>query len=158
MDANAQLKELTRTQMRLVWEIAQQNGPLSDEEARLAQAMREHPEYPELWPRLDTLTDEEIESGGVNPLLHVQVHAIIDAQVAEGNPVEAGAAIEALTRRGLSRHEAVHSVANEFMGELFYVLRDDRPFDMQSYVRKLARLTRGRAESNPKRRGQKRKR
>ena len=63
-------------------------------------------------------------------------------QLADGTPEEARQVVEALMRQGLSRHEAIHRVGRVLSDEIFHILKDDRPFDEQDYVRKLRRLVR----------------
>jgi hypothetical protein len=116
--------------------------PLTGEDARLVQAMREHPEYGEVWDHLNELSDEEIEQDGVNPILHVTIHSTVENQIADDNPKEVRQVVEALMRRGLSRHEAIHRVGRAVSDEIFHILKEQRPFDEAAYVRKLRRLVR----------------
>ena len=81
-DVYRDVKALTRQRIRLIWEKAQLGEPLSDEDARLVEAMREHSEYADLWGRLDDLTDAQIERDGTNPILHVTIHQTIENQIA----------------------------------------------------------------------------
>jgi hypothetical protein len=139
-DPYREMKTLTRQRLRLVWESVQLNVPLKGEEAHLARAMREHPEYSDLWGRLDELSDEEIERGGVNPILHIIIHSTIENQIAGGKPKEVRQVVEALMRQGLSRHEAIHRVGRVLGEGIFHILKDDRPFDGPGYIRKLRQL------------------
>jgi hypothetical protein len=85
-DTSSELKALSRQHMRLVWQIAQMGGEqLNDEDRRTAAAMAEHPEYAQLWDRLDRLADAEITAGGTNPILHITMHAAVESQIASGN-------------------------------------------------------------------------
>jgi len=139
-DINRELKALTRQRIRLTWEIAQLGGPLSDEDARLVEVMREHSEYADLWGRLDDLTDAQIERDGTNPIMHVTIHQTIENQIAGGDPEQTGRTVEALMRQGLSRHEAIHRVGEVLAGEIYHILKEKRPFDEAGFVRKLRRL------------------
>jgi len=139
-DPSGEMKALTRRRIRLVWEMALLGGHLEDDDARLVQAMREHPEYADLWGRLDELSDEQIERDGTNPILHVHIHQLIENQIAGGEPKEVGQTVEELMRRGLSRHEAVHRVGAVVSGEIWRILKDNRPFDGQGVARQLRRL------------------
>lgn len=141
-DPYREMKALTRQHMRLVWDEAQSDTPFTGEEARLVSAMREHPEYSDLWGRLDELSDEEIERDGVNPILHITIHSIIENQIADEDPEEVRQVVEALMRQGLSRHEAIHRVGRVLSDEIFHVLNEDRPFDEPGYIRKLRQLAR----------------
>ncbi len=142
MDASPfdKLKSLTRRRTRLIWNAAQLGAPLSEEDARLAQAMREHPEYADLWGHLDELSDEQIERDGTNPILHVTIHTTIENQLAIGQPPETGQAVEVLMQQGLSRHEAIHRVGTVLAEEIYGVLKDNRPFDESEFTRKLKQL------------------
>lgn len=139
-DPYQELKALTRQRIRLIWEMAQLGAPLKDEDARLVKVMHEHPEYSHLWGQLDELSDEQIERGGVNPILHVITHGVIENQIAGGEPKEVGQTVEALMERGLSRHEAIHRVGAVLADEIYHILKYDRPFDAPGFARKLRRL------------------
>ena len=141
-DSQQELKLLTRRHMRLVWEEAQLGATFAGEEARLVEAMREHSEYHHLWGRLDELSDEELEQDGVNPMLHITVHSIVENQLADGNPPQVDVVLKALTLQGLSRHEAIHRIGSVLSEEIFHILKDGRPFDERLYVQKLWELVR----------------
>ena len=139
-DVHRDLKALTRQRIRLTWEIAQLGGPLSDEDARLVEVMRGHPEYADLWGRLDRLSDEQIERDGVNPILHLTIHQTIENQIAGGEPEQTGRTVEALMRQGLSRHEAIHRIGEVLADEIWHILSENRPFDEAGFVRKLRQI------------------
>jgi hypothetical protein len=141
-DLDRELKTLTRQQMRLHWEGAQLGMPLAGEQARRVQAMREHPEYSDLWGRLDELSDEEIERDGVNPILHITIHGIIENQIADRDPKIVRRVLKALMEQGLSRHEVIHQIGSVLSEQMFNTLKDKRPFDERDYIRRLRRLVR----------------
>ncbi len=142
-DPTTELKALTREHMRLVWQAAQMGGEhLNDDDRRTAEAMAEHSEYAHLWDRLDRLSDAEITADGTNPILHVTMHAVVEKQIAGGDPPATGQTVTALERRGLLHHEAVHRVASVLVGEIWHVMHEKRPFDPARYAAKLAELLR----------------
>ncbi|MEA3396353.1 MAG: DUF1841 family protein [Chloroflexota bacterium] len=141
VDPYQAMKAVSRSHLRQLWESDQHGEPLEGEEARMVQVMREHPEYAALWPRLDELTDAELEQGGVNPLMHIMIHTTLENQLAENNPPATGEALEALMAQGLSRHEALHRMGGVLTDEIFGVLQEGRPFDAAGYDRKLRELT-----------------
>ena len=141
-DSSREMKTISRLHLRLLWESAQHGVPLEGEEARTVQVMREHPEYAALWPRLDELSDAELKQGGVDPMLHIMIHATLENQLAENDPPVTGEVLEALLAQGLSRHEALHRIGSVLTGEIFGVLKEGRPFDVAGYDRKLRELTR----------------
>jgi hypothetical protein len=140
----ARNKALAREHLRLVWQASQMGGELNDEDRRTAEVMREHPEHAHLWERLDRLSDDEITKDGTNPILHIMMHTAVENQIARGDPPEAGQVVNALERRGLSRHEAVHRVAEVLSGEIWRVLSEKHPSDPGRYAAKLAELLRSR--------------
>ncbi len=160
-DPIAQMKALTREHMRVVWQLAQiSSEPLSEDERFTVAAMSEHPQYAHLWDRLDQLSDDEITADGTNPILHITMHAVIEKQIAGGDPPETGQAVAALERRGLTHHEAVHRVASVLVDEIWHMLNDSRPFDHARYAANLAELLRFRPSrpATPARRSKLRRR
>ena len=139
-DPYGEFKGLTRHRTRLIWQKANLGGPLSDEDARLAQAMRDHPEHADLWGHLDELSDEQVERDGTNPVAHVNIHVAVESQIANGEPKGTAETVEALMRQGLSRHEAIHAVGTVLTDEIYHILKDKRPFDEAGFVRKLKQL------------------
>ncbi|GEM_PF-397890 len=139
-----QLKSLTRTRLCEIWKRAQADALFTHEEAQIARIMQEHPEYHDLWGRLDTISDAELEQDGTNPILHISIHDTIENQIAQGDPPEVRPIIERLVAQGLSRHEAVHRVGGVLAEEIYRVLKENRPFDEAGYLRKLRRLVRSR--------------
>jgi hypothetical protein len=144
-DFTTKLKSLTRQRIRLTWQLAQMGAPLSDEDRRMIEVIRAHPEYADLWDRLDQLSDAEIERDGTDPILHVTVHQTVENQIATGDPPETAQTVEALMQAGLSRHEAVHRVGSVVLEEVWHVMREKRPFDRPRFVGKLAELLEPRA-------------
>ncbi|MCD6344368.1 MAG: DUF1841 family protein [Anaerolineae bacterium] len=142
-DLYREMKVMSRSHLRQLWESAQHGMPLEGEAARTVQVMREHPEYAALWPRLDELADAELEQDGVDPLLHIMIHTTLENQLAENNPPVTGEVLEALLAQGLSRHEALHRMGSVLVEEIFGVLQEGRPFDAAGYDRELRKLTRG---------------
>ena len=142
-DPYREMKAVSRQRLRLIWEMAQLGGPLKAEDARTVQVMREHPEYADLWSRLDTVSDTELERDGANPILHIMVHTTLENQLAANDPPVTGEVLKALVAQGLSRHEAAHRIGKVISEEIFGVLTNNRPFDPAGFERKLRELTRG---------------
>ncbi len=134
------LKSLTRQRLRLVWEMAQMGMALDDEDAVTVKALREHPEYYEVWDRVDELSGEELIQDGVNPILHVTFHQIVENQLAAKDPPMVHETLERLMRSGLSRHEAIHAIGSVLCGETWEILTEERPFDEERYERGLRQL------------------
>jgi hypothetical protein len=106
----------------------------------MVEVMREHPEYADLWDRLDEVSDEEIEHDGVNPVLHITIHTVIENQIAIGDPPMVEKTVNTLVQKGMSRHEAVHRAGVVLLSEILEVLQNQRPFNTRRYTRNLRKL------------------
>jgi hypothetical protein len=139
----------TRKQMREIWAKVSAGKPLAVEDLSLARVMHNHPEYADLWPRIDKLSRKQIERDGGDPILHVTLHQTIERQIADQDPKETSEAVKAFMRQGLSRHEAIHRVLLVLAGEVWNVLTKDQPFNKARYVRKLRKLAEGPGTPKP---------
>jgi hypothetical protein len=135
-----ELKSLIRQRLRLIWEMAQMGKIFDGEDAVLIKALREHPEYYEIWDRVDEPSDEELIQDGVNPILHVTIHQTIENQLAAKDPPVVHETLERLMRSGLSRHEAIHAIGSVLSVEIWEILSQERPFDEERYERGLQQL------------------
>ncbi|WP_425511222.1 DUF1841 family protein [Pseudomarimonas salicorniae] len=76
--------------------------------------------------------------------MHSTIHAVVENQLAQGQPVEARAALARLLQGGVTRHDAIHAIGSVLAEHLFPVLREaevPQEFNRLSYVRGLAKLT-----------------
>jgi hypothetical protein len=137
------LNALSRIRMRQLWEQAQRGEMFEGEEGRMVQAMRDHPEYAALWPRLDELSNAELEQDGVNPVMHIMIHSTLEGQLAENTPPVTEEVLAALMAQGLSRHEALHRMGGPLADEIYGVLKEQRTFDAAGYERKMRQLISG---------------
>ncbi len=138
------MRTIRRDNLHDLWLRAKEGEPLEGEDAVLVKAMQEHNEYVDIWERLDQLGGDELVVNGVNPILHINMHSIIENQLEQNTPPEVQKALAGLLKRGASRHEAIHAIAYEFNMELFPVLKHSRPFNDLAYKRRLAKIARGR--------------
>lgn len=136
-------KAMSRGRLFDLWQRAKENEPLEGEEAMMARMMKEHTEYFDVWERLENFGENEIVVDGVNPILHVSMHSVIENKLEQNTPPEARKALAALLKRGVARHEAIHAIASEFNMELFPMLKNSRPFNNLAYKRRLEKLARG---------------
>ena len=140
-DELRQARAFSRKHVRKIWEISGlDESRLSDEDRVLVEAMRMHPEYYDLWGRLDEVTNEELERDGSNPILHVIVHQVVENQIAANEPPETAKTLERLLSQGKTWHEAVHEIGAVLAEEMFGIMKSNRPFNEQRYVRKLRQL------------------
>ena len=93
-----------------------------------------------MWDRLDEFSQEELEQDGTNPVLHITLHQIVEAQIADGDPPETAETLNRLMTQGTARHEAVHRIGAVVTEELYTMLKDRHEFDSARYVKKLGRL------------------
>jgi len=135
-----ELKSLSRQRLRLIWEMAQMGKIFDGEDAVLVEALREHPEYYEVWDQVDELSDEELVQDGVNPILHVIIHQTVENQLAAKDPPVVHETLERLVRSGLSRHEAIHAIGSVLSVEMWEILKEERPFEEERYERGLQQL------------------
>jgi hypothetical protein len=139
-DSYGELRELSHERIYLLWQAAKVGGPLEGDDAQLVQAMRDHPEYYEVWDHANEFLQEQVAINGANPFLHVVMHTVVENQAAQGNPPEVPAVLEFKVSHRLPRHQVVHEIANEFAQLLWQALHNREPFDNEAYRRKLDRL------------------
>jgi hypothetical protein len=72
---------------------------------------------------------------------HVAIHFAVEEHVANGNPSEAGEAMDRLVKEGLSRHDAIHAIGTVLFDVLKELADKARAFDLQAYKRGLSELT-----------------
>ncbi|MBN1993950.1 MAG: DUF1841 family protein [Anaerolineae bacterium] len=146
-DKMRRLRQLSRQRMRLIWEIASlDETSLSNEERLLVNIMRLHPEYYDLWERLDEVTEAELERDKTNPVLHVTIHQIIENQIATNHPPETAQTLERLLEKGLSRHEAIHEIGSVLARDIAEIMKSNRNFSEQKYIRRLRQLVKPRRQ------------
>ena len=140
-DELSQMRAFSRKRMREVWEKSGvDEAQLNDEERGMVKAMRLHPEYYDLWGRLDKVSDEELERDGSNPILHIIIHQTVENQIAANEPPETAKTLERLLSQGKTRHEAVHEIGIVLAEEMFGIMTTKQPYNEQRYIRKLRRL------------------
>jgi hypothetical protein len=104
------------------------------------EVMEHHMQHAALWDRLDTATDEDVEQGGVNLVLHIVFHHIVENQLAEDNPLAVRQVMRALMQKGLKEHDAAHAIASVIAWETYNILNEKRVFDERRFVRELRKL------------------
>ena len=118
------------------WRKQREAAPLTAIETLATLWMAEHPEY------AGDLSDEEaalaadysVDAGRTNPFLHLSMHLSISEQCSIDQPVGIRAAVEALTERLGSLHDAHHETM-ECLGEMIWTSqRTGQPPDGQSYL------------------------
>ena len=139
-DPYGALRELSHERHYALWQAAKQGATFEGEDARIVQAMRDHPEYYDTWEHLTEFGQAQVELNGVNPLLHVMMHTAVETQAADNNPPEVRAVIEFRTAHRVARHETIHVIANLLTQLMWRTLHDAEPFDNEKYRRKLIKM------------------
>jgi uncharacterized protein with ATP-grasp and redox domains len=81
--------------------------------------------------------NEEI---GYNPILHEQIHNVVENQIRMNNPKETTETLERLMNLGYSRHEAIHKIGTVVVKEIFDVEKNKEPYNEKRYVKRLLEL------------------
>ena len=136
----AEMRRQSRERLDRIWNEDRLGLPLTDEDALTARILREHEEWYDVWDSIGEDPDQEFDIDGVNPVMHVMFHGLVESQLAADGPKDAGLVLEALLRKGLDRHEAIHRVSSVMSKEVYSVIRDLRAFDVSGYVQRLWEL------------------
>ena len=110
--------------------------PLEAIEIIASQWLEEHPEHREDFADADAALEKtyDVEGGKTNPFLHVSMHLSISEQCSIDQPRGIRQAVELLTARRRSLHDAHHE-AMECLGRMVWESqRSGRPPDGAAYV------------------------
>jgi len=132
-----------RQHLHNIWRRAQSghlNG-LSEEEGRLAEVMLAHSdEYFNQFEFADVLADRGFNpESEVNPFMHVTLHALLEKQIKDHEPIEALQFYNAMLRNKCTAHEAIHLLMGILLKFLFPILTKQGRFDLDGY-RKLLKM------------------
>jgi hypothetical protein len=122
-----------------------QRLPMDPMHERAARWIAEHPQYHAELADLDQALDTayRVEDGRTNPFLHLSMHLSLDEQSAIDQPSGIRQALQQLTRRMDSEHEA-HHAAMECLGEMIWQSqRSGLPPDGMAYLEGVRRLASG---------------
>ncbi len=93
--------------------------------------------HPEFDPELETVT---VDGSEMNPQLHLTVHEIVAAQLADDDPPEVWATAQRLRRLGYGRHEILHMLGAAMAPQLWAAMHDQRDYDLEQHRAALAAL------------------
>ena len=113
---------------------------MDHEDDLLEEITRDHPEYAEYFATGGT-GDMETDAGPVNPRLHVIIHSVVEKQI-RGELPQANEALLRLTASGLSRHEAIHKLAEPLVREVYTLLTEPDKWDLKAYLKEIDKLGR----------------
>ncbi|MCX5909422.1 MAG: DUF1841 family protein [Deltaproteobacteria bacterium] len=135
------LRQWNREKFHYIWQNAkrQESDGLTAEEQKLAEIMLAHSEeYFNQFELADLLGDHEFNPGGeVDPFLHVTFHAIVENQIEGRDPIEAVQFYNAMRKKDCSRREAIHLLMAIFIYVFLPVLKEKRPFRLDTYCKLL---------------------
>jgi hypothetical protein len=147
------LKKTSRENMHAIWEAARNNrmDDLSDEDKLLARIMLEHEdeffnnfEFADI--QSERVFDPESE---VNPFLHITVHAVIEDQLTEKEPVEVYQFYNSMRNKKVSHHDAVHLISAMLTPLMFSIFKEKQEFDLDLYKSLLKRCKNKRPDRIP---------
>ncbi len=131
------LRSINLPRFRQLWRKAKMNdlGGVPPEENRLIKILLDHEtEYFKEFENLDFASNREIRPGKKqNPLIHIAIHSLVEAQVDRQDPPEAYRYYLALREKNHSHHEAIHLVSAIFTYLMIPVIKDRAPFDTARY-------------------------
>ena len=110
--------------------------PLEAIETIASQWMDEHPEYQSEWLDADAALAKmhDVDGAKTNPFLHLSMHLSISEQCSIDQPRGIRQAVELLTARRDSLHDAHHETM-ECLGQMLWESqRSGRPPDGQAYI------------------------
>ena len=119
-----------------VFAKAREGQPLEAIEIIASQWLEEHPEYHPDFMDADAALEKhyDVESGSTNPFLHLSMHLSISEQCSIDQPRGIRQAVESLTARRDSLHDAHHE-AMDCLGQMVWESqRSGRPPDGDAYI------------------------
>lgn len=138
------MRQFSRQRIYDMWQQVKEGETLDDpNEALLGKLMKEHTEYYPYWDKTGKLADKGNlvkDKKGANPFLHLFFEAALENQLQTGEIPEVRQVLWFLVEKGMEKHEARHTILNVFIEEVWYVLREERKFDVEAYRRKLREL------------------
>ncbi len=137
------LQEGSRARMSDIWQKAKERDleSLDADAQQIAGIMVEHEdefynqlEHPDL-----TYDPEFNPDTGYDPFLHVAVHAIVEAQLEQNDPLEVVQFFNAMRRKKYSRHDSIHLIGQILTCLLYEMSAYQKPFDLETYRKLLAK-------------------
>jgi len=130
-------RQLNRENLHRIWRCARDEKleDLDEEEQRLGQIMLEHSdEFFNQFEFADVVADREFDpESEVNPFLHITLHAVIENQLRDRDPIEAFQFYNAMIKNKCTRHEAIHLLMAILIRFLFPMLKTQSTFPLSRY-------------------------
>jgi hypothetical protein len=122
--------------------MAEKKRKLSEDAAFLI-ALRDHPEWRRAWQK-NELPEEIVGEDGepMSPRAHLQIHAIVERQLAADEPQGVAAIAHQLEKLGVSKHDVRHEIGSVLAEHIWYMEKEGCPFDDGRYLAELRKLVR----------------
>jgi hypothetical protein len=131
------LRQLNRENLHRIWRCTRDENleDLSEEEQRLGQIMLQHSDkFFNQFEFADVVADREFDpESQVNPFLHITLHAVIENQLRDRDPIEAFQFYNAMIKSKCTRHEAIHLLMAILIRLLFPMLKTQSMFPLNRY-------------------------
>ena len=137
------LQDVTYAQMSEIWGKAKERDfeGLDDEAQRIAKIMVEHED--ELYKHFEhaelTYDPDSASDTDYNPLLHVTIHATVEAQLEQNDPLEVVEFYNAMHQKKYSHHDSIHLVGQILTCLIFEMTENQKPFDLELYRQLLSK-------------------
>ena len=126
-----------------LWKMAKagQTDQLSEEEKQLAQIMIEHED--EYGDEFETYANRDksndASASEQNPFVHMTIHATVENQIRDKDPIEAYQFFNSMRAKKIDRHESIHLVGCILAHFMYDVMVEHKPFDHEGYKLMLKR-------------------
>ena len=134
------LRSLNMKEFHSIWEDSKAGKVLEGDEKVIAHLMKQHPEFHQEFEMADVYADIDLQydpDKEVNPFLHIAIHSIVENQLAANDPPEVAEFFKRRKYKKETRHETSHMVGLFIMEQIFEILKNGVPFDLDRYKRDL---------------------
>lgn len=117
------------------------------EDAAFEIALRDHPEWRRAWETGD-LPDEIPGDDGqpTSPRAHLQIHAVVERQLAADEPKGVLAIARELEQLGVSPHDVRHEIGAVIAEHMWHMMREGTLFDEDRYLADLRSIVQSRRQ------------
>jgi hypothetical protein len=137
------LKKLSREGYQAIWEFAKKGElhGLSLEDRKIAEIMLDHEEFHNQFEIADLLSEHEYDpEREIDPFFHVTLHAVLQTQLENRDPIEVFQFYNAMRKKKASHHEAIHLIGIVFTPLMFDTIGGEKPFDLYEYQSRLKKF------------------
>lgn len=129
--------------MITLWKTAKDGNmdQLSEEEKQLAQIMIDHEEEygKEFEAFANREKSDEAAASEENPFIHMTIHATVENQIRDKDPIEAYQFFNSMRAKKIDRHESIHLVGCILAHFMYDVMVEHKPFEHERYKLMLKR-------------------